>query len=113
MAHYLPNPTEVATLTLYLGHVYAEEKKTKSTRFRISSRTLRKIAGRTHLREAFLDEWASALDSKGWMVIYGEHYGLIRSDAIDGWARLSSKRIAADLESMSAATIKRIGRKLQ
>jgi hypothetical protein len=114
MNHYLPNATEVATLTRYLGHAYAEEKKTRSTRFRISLRTLRKIAGRTILREAFLDEWANALGSQGWTVIYyGDHYGVIRSDAIDGWARLSSKRIAADLENMSEATIRRIGRRLQ
>jgi hypothetical protein len=113
MDHYLPNAAEVATLTIYLGKSYAEEKKTKLTRFRVSNRSLRKIAGRSHLRDKFLDEWALALDQMGWKVIWcGDNNAVIRADAIDGWARLSSKRIASDLEGINPARIKRIGQKL-
>jgi hypothetical protein len=114
MEHYLPTAAEVAVLSIFLGWAYAEEKKTRLTRFRISSRTLRKIARRSHLRDVFLDEWADELDRRGWKVIWdGDNQGLIRRDAIDGWARLSSKRIADNLENMNASTIKRIARKLE
>jgi hypothetical protein len=113
MDHYLPNPAEAATLTIYLGYAYAKEKETKLTRFRISSRTLRSISRRSALREPFLNDWEIELNYKGWKVIPdGDHFGLIRADAIDGWPRISSKRIAGDLEGMNDSTIKRIGRKL-
>jgi|SRR5215469_555746 len=111
---YLPNAAEAATLTLCLGRDYAEEKGTRLTRFRISNRSLREISGRSHLRDVFLEEWAAALDQMGWKVIWcGDHNGLIRKDAIDGWSRLSSKRIASQLKGMNATTVKRLRRGLR
>jgi hypothetical protein len=111
---YLPTAAEVATLTLCLGRDYAEEKGTRLTRFRISTRSLRQISGRSHLRDVFLEDWAAALDQMGWKVICcGDHNGLIREDAIDGWSRLSSKRIASQLKGVNAATIRRLRRRLR
>lgn len=110
---YLPNADDVAVLTIYLGCKYAQEKQTKLTRFRISNRSLRKIARRSHLREAFLDEWENALAARRWTVIRdGDNNAIIRKDAIDGWARISSKRISADLEGISPSKIRTFRREL-
>jgi hypothetical protein len=111
---YLPSAADVAVLTVHLAYRYADEKHTNLTRFRVSNRSLRKIAGRSHLREAFLEEWAAALAEMGWMVIWhGDNNALIRTAAIDGWARISSKRIAADLDGINASKVQRFRRQLR
>ncbi len=99
---YLPDAFEVAKLTVYLGHAYDSEKKTETTRFRISATTLRSISLRTRLRDTFITEWQDALSYEGWAVFpVGEHFGLIRTNVIAGWRRISSRRIAEKVKRLS------------
>ncbi|HWW15387.1 MAG TPA: hypothetical protein VN310_12060 [Candidatus Dormibacteraeota bacterium] len=94
---------EVAKLTVYLAHAYDTEKDTETTRFRISSTTLRNISLRTRLRDTFIIEWQDALSYEGWAVFpIGEHFGLIRTNVIAGWRRISSRRVADKVEGLRA-----------
>jgi hypothetical protein len=99
MHNYLPHPAEVAELVVYLSRAYDDEKGTDTSRFRISSTTLRRISGRASLRDAFLDDWESEMYHLEWTVLrVGDHFGLIRTKAITGWHRVSSRRISNEID---------------
>ncbi len=97
--HYRPNATEVAKLTVYLVVAYDKEKSKNTSRFRISSKTLRIISGRAVLRDAFVEEWEDALYDLGWsMLRVGDCFALIRTNTIDDWSRIGSDRIRAVID---------------
>ena len=91
--------TEVAKITVYLVSAYDKEKRKNTSRFRISSKTLRRISGRAVLRDAFIEEWENALYYLNWNTLrVGDCFGLIRAKTIDDWSRISSTRIKSVIE---------------
>jgi hypothetical protein len=102
---YLPSPSEGALLLLLL--VESKDKELnkekpslkKSTRFRVSEATLKRVCARARLSSGFLEEVQEWLLVAGWALIFtGTTYALIKVTAVEGWTRLASKRIAAELD---------------
>lgn len=92
------DPYQAALFVLKTLRSYEDESGRQLSRFRISRRTLRIIAGRTHLREAFVAEVADNLRDLGWLMFEsGDHYCFIRSARVDKWQRIAAKRIRDDL----------------
>jgi hypothetical protein len=108
---YLPSPSEGALLLLLLAESKDEELSRekpnlkKITRFRVSEATLTRVLGRARLSSGFLEEVQEWLLVAGWALIFtGTTYALIKVTAVEGWTRLASKRVAAELESVKKGT---------
>jgi hypothetical protein len=108
-----PSPYETALLLLSL--VASREKllKEKETgrkqfavsRFRMSETTFKRLANRQRIPTAFLAEVQEWLFEAGWSLFStGSTYAMIKSDTVDGWVRLGSKRIADQLEAVRQGT---------
>jgi hypothetical protein len=102
---YLPSASEGALLLLKLAESKDKElsrekpNQKKITRFRVSETTLKRVWVRTRISSGFLEEVQEWLLVAGWALIFaGTTYALIRVSAVEGWTRLASKRIAAELE---------------
>jgi hypothetical protein len=96
-----PTAAEAARLAVYLVFDYDKEKHKNTSRFRISSKTLRRMSGRAVLRDAFIEEWEDALSDLGWSTLrVGDYFGLIRTATIDDWSRISSLRIKTLIEKI-------------
>jgi hypothetical protein len=104
---HLPNPSQAAMLLLML--VASREKEAskgkphlkKITRFRVSEATLKRVWVRTRISSGFLEEVQEWLLAAGWALIFGgTTYAMLKVTAVEGWTRLASKRIAAELESV-------------
>jgi hypothetical protein len=104
---HLPNPSEAAILLLLLV-VSREEEASKGkphlkkiTRFRVSEGTLKRVWVRERISSGFLEEVQEWLLIAGWALIFaGTTYAMIKVTAVEGWTRLASKRIAAELEAV-------------
>jgi hypothetical protein len=93
---------EVAMLTIFLVVAYDQEKSKTTTRARISQATLRVISERKRLHGSFIDEWMDELADLGWSAFpVGDHFAIIRTDTVDGWVRISTKRIRSILTRIS------------
>jgi len=103
---YKPNPREAALLTLRLVEVKDNDRKKTGgepiTRFRISEMTLKRLWLRQRLERDFMvavEEW---LLEAGWALLFaGSTYGMIKVASVEGWARLTSKRIEDELAKAS------------
>lgn len=92
-------PMQAALLTLHLIAAYDQEKGRSSTRLRVSARTLRRIALRPVLRDAFVDEWVLSLARLGWGAFQvGDHFALVQLKTVEGWTRVAPKRIDDTLQ---------------
>jgi hypothetical protein len=90
----LPSASETALLTVHLIMRYDDEKGKKTTRARISAKTLRILSSRAHLRESFCEDWIDELGVLGWTAFpIGDHFALILSQTIADWPRLGATRI--------------------
>ncbi|MBY0337194.1 MAG: hypothetical protein K2X11_11310 [Acetobacteraceae bacterium] len=98
---------ETALFTAYLIHTYEEEKGKKTSRCRLSRRTVRLLSLRTNLRDAFIKDWIDALASDwGWLAFeFGEEFALIRSKSVEDWTRLSSKRVSDTRKSLAQGNL--------
>ena len=93
---------EVAMLTIFLVITYDKEKSKTTTRFRVSPSTLRIISERKRLHSAFIEDWIDELAEFGWSAFQvGDHFAIIHTEAVNGWVRISSKRIRSTLTLMS------------
>jgi hypothetical protein len=74
-------------------------KRTVS-RARLSQNTIRKLCGRGEIPKDFLLEVQEYLLTAGWALfcIGPTHYAIIKLVSVQGWSRISSKRIAKELE---------------
>lgn len=76
-----------------------EEAGRTTTRYRISSATLRRISGRLRLRDTFLDELTDAMAELGWVIIpLGDNFGVLNGGAVEAWPRIASRRIRRELQ---------------
>jgi hypothetical protein len=94
----LLDPQECAVLLLRLLEVRNEESPSVS-RVRLSELTLRRLWGRDRISRELLEEIQEWLSRGGWSLFYARTtYAAVRTSAVLSWVRLSSKRMAEDLE---------------
>lgn len=91
---------ECALLLLRLLEMRNKEPPPVS-RVRLSELTLRRLWGRDRLSRELLEEIQEWLSRGGWSLFYARTtYAAVRTSAVLSWARLSSKRMAEDLEQI-------------
>jgi hypothetical protein len=75
------------------------------SRVRLSETTLRRLWRRDRISRELLEEVQEWLWRGGWSLFYARTtYALIRTSAVLSWARLSSKRMAQELEQVRDGT---------
>lgn len=74
-------------------------KRSEQTRARISEATIRKVAGRRHLRGAFVNMLKDQLDVLGLSMseLDRDGYGLIRASILEGAPPVTAKKHIADV----------------
>jgi hypothetical protein len=107
-------PTPFQTALLLLSLVASREKQLREkepgkeivvSRFRMSETTFKRLADRKRIPAEFLAEVHEWLFDVGWSLFFtGSTYAMIKSDTVDGWVRLGSKRIADQLEAVRRGT---------
>jgi hypothetical protein len=95
-----PEPYQVALLLLSLVAerekvLKAAGKETAVSRFRLSEATFRRLAKRIRIPPDFFAKVQEWLFDAGWSLFFtgSSYYAMIKTDAVDGWVRLGSKRI--------------------
>jgi hypothetical protein len=90
---------QCAILVLHLIRTKeAEPRAQKVTRTRLSEATLRALWDRSRLGTEFIHEVQEWLFLAGWVLFFaGKNYAVIKKDAVEGWMRISSKRLANDI----------------
>jgi hypothetical protein len=80
---------------------YAEERGREITRLRLSSTALHRITGREQLRESVLYDVIEQLGLHGWTAfpIRDGGLALIESAAVEGWTKLSARRVSSELRA--------------
>jgi hypothetical protein len=100
---HMPNARECALLLLLLIKTKEDETEKAISRFRVSEITLRRIWGRRRITPGFVEnvnDWLARADRV--LFLAGSSYGVISTSAVEGWARISSKRIQAETDAMLA-----------
>jgi len=106
-------PTEWQVALLILRLIQAREAEfrergleRKISRARISQNTIRKLCIRSQISNDFLIEVQESLLAAGWIFfcIGPTHYAIIKLESVRGWSRISSKRIADDLNEVRSGT---------
>jgi hypothetical protein len=60
---------------------------------------MRKLSGRTNLRDAFIDDVKEAMIEFGWaMFPVGDQYALLKLDRVESWQRIAAGRISSELK---------------
>jgi hypothetical protein len=98
---YKPTPRECSLLFLRL--IEAKERSTAKpmTRARLAEITLKRLWCRERLSEQFLAEVEEWFLTEGWVLVYaGSTYAAVKTDAVQNWPRVSSKRIGAEIEAV-------------
>lgn len=100
---YQPNPREAAIAILLLLKAREEETGRTLNRARISQTTVRKVFGRAQVSIDFLEQLREVLLAAGlcFFCASASHYAVIKVAAVEGWPRISRKRIEADLAAIS------------
>jgi hypothetical protein len=93
---YQPDALECAILLLLL--VQPKERN----RVRLAEITLKRLWKRRRLGDEFLREVQEWLFRAGWALFYaGTTFGLVRTEAVEGWPRVTSKELEAELEKVA------------
>lgn len=94
MARRLVPANVVAALLILSVRAYGEEKSKSITRARISRKSLLKVSGRKHVREAFLEEVSAAAVELGWAIFaLDDGLALIEAESARSWTQVSASRI--------------------
>ncbi|HKF10835.1 MAG TPA: hypothetical protein VKB89_19255 [Xanthobacteraceae bacterium] len=92
---YQPDALECAILLLLL--MQPKER----TRARVAEITLKRLWQRRRLGDEFLREVQEWLFRAGWALFYaGTTFGLVRTKSVEGWPRVTSKDLEAELEKV-------------
>jgi hypothetical protein len=80
-----------------------QEVNREVSRARISQNTIRKLCGRSQIANDLLLEIQEYLLAAGWSLfcLGPTYYALIKVKNVEGWGRISSKRIADELKAVS------------
>jgi hypothetical protein len=98
---YLPTPKECASLILRVIESREQERKKRVSRARFAELTLKRLWGRQRLSLEFVAEVQQWLLLRGWVFMFaGSTYAVIRSSIVESWVRLSSKRIAEEVNAV-------------
>ncbi len=98
---FQPTAREAALLVLHLLGAGGMDRRPVS-RARLTEITIRRLWRRTRVAEGFLLEVQEFLLSAGWVLFWaGSSYAIIKVAAVEGWPRMSSKRIEDDLQRLS------------
>jgi hypothetical protein len=106
MAHrparpYRPDAQECAILLLLLIQPRGLRRR-GYTRFRLAEITLKRLWNRDRLRDEFLQEVEEWLFRAGWALFYaGTTFGLVKTEAVEGWPRVTSKELEAELQKVA------------
>jgi hypothetical protein len=86
----------------------ARGRRRSITRARISQNTIRRLCGRAHLPDAFLWDLQQHMLAAGWALfpISPAHFAVIKLESVQGWGRISTKRIAEDLGRVARGTFR-------
>lgn len=96
-----PNERQAALLIAHLLATKQEEVAKDVTRARLTEATLQRLFQRQRITPDFLAEVQEWLYRAGWVLFFaGKTYAVIRLDAVQGWGRVSSKRIADALKAV-------------
>jgi hypothetical protein len=91
-----PDTLECAILLLLL--VQPKER----TRVRLAEITLKRLWKRRRLGDEFLREVQEWLFRAGWALFYaGTTFGLVKRKAVEGWPRVTSKELDAELKKVA------------
>jgi hypothetical protein len=75
--------------------------KREVTRARLSEITLQRLFKRRRISPELLAEVQEWLFRIGWVLFFaGTTYAVVKMTVVDGWGRISSKRIRSDLEKV-------------
>jgi len=101
--YHQPTARECALLILLLMKARQEEMHREVSRARISQNTIRRLFGRSQIANDFLLEVQEFLLRAGWALfcIGPTHYAIIKLQAVQGWGRISSKRIDDKLKEVA------------
>jgi len=92
---YQPDALECAILLLLL--MQPKER----TRARVAEITLKRLWQRRRLGDEFWREVQEWLCRAGWALFYaGTTFGLVRTKSVEGWPRVTSKDLEAELEKV-------------
>jgi hypothetical protein len=91
-----PDPRQAALLVLHV-------LRTKDiTRARLTEITLRRLWRRTRISQELVLEVQEYLLHAGWVLFWaGSSYAVIQVGAVEGWPRISSKRISEELRDVA------------
>jgi hypothetical protein len=93
---YQPDALECAILLLLL--VQPKER----TRIRLAEITLKRLWKRRRLGDEFVTEVQEWLFRAGWALFYaGTTFGLVKTKSVEGWPRVTSKDLEAELEKVA------------
>jgi hypothetical protein len=99
-----PDERQCAMLIVHLLTARQQEVGSNRdlTRARLSEITLQRLFKRRRISPEFLAEVQEWLFRVGWILFFaGTTYAVVKMKVVDGWGRISSKRIGADLERVS------------
>jgi hypothetical protein len=97
-----PTPRECALLVLHLIRAKESETHREVTRARLTELTLRRLWNVTRITADHVAEVQELLLHAGWTLFWARSsYAIIATKAVEGWARISSKRIEDDLIEVS------------
>src|SRR5262249_27612712 len=91
---------------MLIAHLLASKqrelpRKREITRARLSEITLQRLFRRRRISPELLADVQEWLFRVGWVLFFaGSTYAVIKMTVIDGWGRISSKRIGEDLEKV-------------
>jgi hypothetical protein len=98
---FQPDARQAAMMVLRLLDAKTAEGRSIS-RARLTELTIRRLWGRTRVQEGFLLDVQEILLNAGWALFWaGSSYAVIRLSAVEGWPRISSKRIEHDLDRLA------------
>jgi hypothetical protein len=92
----------VDVLVLRVMQAREQETNREVSRARISQSTIRRLCGRSQIGGDFLVEIQEILLAAGWcfFLVGPSYFAIIKVKSVEGWGRISSKRIADELKSV-------------
>ena len=95
----LPDPQECAILLLLLIRAKEKDSQRPLSRIRLAEITLKRLWRRHRLREELLGSIEEWMIRAGWSLFYtGTTFAMVKNQSVEGWPRLSSKRLSAELK---------------
>ena len=98
-----PDERQCAMLIIHLLKERQQELggNREVTRARLSEITIQRLFKRRRISSEFLAEVQEWLFRVGWILFFaGTTYAVVKMKVVDGWGRISSKRIQRDLEKV-------------